>query len=61
MLEPLFNDVSGLQACKKTPAKVFFSEFCKVSKNSYFVEYLQTATSELVRYQVYIFFRLKSI
>ena len=36
--------------------KVFPCEFREVFKNFYFVEHLQTAASELVRYKVYIFF-----
>ena len=35
--------------------KVFSCVFFEVFKNTYFVEYLQTAASDLVRYQVYIF------
>ena len=38
-----------------TPAKAFSCEFCEVFKNTYFVEYLQMAGSELVRYYVHIF------
>ena len=38
-----------------TPAKAFSCEFCEVFKNTYFVEYLQMAASELVRYYVHIF------
>ena len=29
-------------------------EFCKAFKNTYFVEYLQTAASDSVRFKVYI-------
>ena len=35
---------------KSDPSKVFFCEFCKVFKKIYFVEYMRTAASELVRY-----------
>ena len=35
---------------KKTPEKVLSCEFCEVSKNTYFAEYLQIAASELVKY-----------
>ena len=56
MLEFSFNEVSGLETCnfikKMTPAKAFSRE---VVKKIYFVEYLQTTASELVRYKVYIF------
>ena len=39
VLESLFNEVSGIETCN----------FIKVFSNTYFVEYLQTAASELVR------------
>ena len=29
---------------KETPTQLFFCEFCEISKNTYFVEHLQTAT-----------------
>ena len=35
---------------KRTPAKVFSFEFGEIFKNTYFIEYLQTAASESVRY-----------
>ena len=38
-----------------TPAKAFSCEFCEVSKNIYFAEYLRMAAFELVRCYVYIF------
>ena len=31
---------------KETPAQAFFCEICKVFKNTYFEEYLQTTASE---------------
>ena len=37
-----------------TLAKVFSSEFYEVFDTTYFVEYLQTAASELVSYQAHI-------
>ena len=51
VLEPLFN--KSLKVCnfiylylKETPAQVFFSEYCKISKNTYFEEHLRAATPE---------------
>ena len=46
MLESVFNEVSGI--------KVFSCEFYEVFNNTYFAEYLRTATSQLVRYQAHI-------
>ena len=41
-LKPRFDKVSGLKACvfiwKETPTLVFFSEYCKIFKNSVFIE-----------------------
>ena len=34
---------------------MFFHEFCKVFKNTYFAEYMRTVASESKRYQVYMF------
>ena len=33
---------------KRNPAQVFFCEFCKIFKHTYFVEYLQTAASVVI-------------
>ena len=34
---------------KETPAKVFFCDYCQISKNTYFEEHLRTAASENIR------------
>ena len=38
--------------CTKTeaPAQVFSCEFCNIFKNTYFVEHLQMAVTEMTRY-----------
>ena len=42
--ESLFNKVTGLKACifikKDTPTQVFSYEYCKIFKNSFFMEHL---------------------
>ena len=54
VLESLFNEVLGLETVtlSKTGSSksAKFAKFCKVFKNIYFVEYLQTTASELVWY-----------
>ena len=44
VLETLFIKVTGLTACilikKETPTQVFSCEYCKIFKNSFFVEHL---------------------
>ena len=41
--------------CMILKKRLFSCEFCEVFRNIYFVEYLRTAVSELIRYKVYIF------
>ena len=55
-----FNEFAG-GACnfikKENPTQVFSCEFCKVFKNSYFVEYLQTAASDsfsTIKYNLHV-------
>ena len=46
MLESLFNEVTGLEACnciKKTSVYVFSFEYCKIFRNNYFKEHLRVA------------------
>ena len=54
VLESLFNDVLALETVTLSNTgsskSAKFAKFCKVFKNIYFVEYLQTTASELVRY-----------
>ena len=42
VLKPLFGKVSGLKGCvfiqKETPTQVFFCEYYKIFKNSFFIE-----------------------
>ena len=42
ILKPLFGKVSGLKGCvfiqKETPTQVFFCEYYKIFKNSFFIE-----------------------
>ena len=55
MMKSLFNKVAGLQAwhvIKETPKQVLSCEYCEVSKNNYFEEYMQTATSESFAFTV---------
>ena len=52
MLESLFNIIVGL---KQTLRQVFFCEYCKSFKNTYFEEHLRTAASA-----VKSFLRIKS-
>ena len=54
VLESLFNEVLGLETVTSSKTgsikSAKFAKFCKVFKNIYFVEYLQTTASELVWY-----------
>ena len=49
-----FNNVAGLVACnfikKETLAQVLSREFCKISKNTFFTEYLWTIASRNIYY-----------
>ena len=44
MLKSLFNKVTGLKTCifikKETPTQVFSYKYCKIFKNSFFMEHL---------------------
>ena len=54
MLEPLFNNVTGLSPAtllKKTLAQVFSCEFCENSKNIFFYRIPPVAASEYLRTQ----------
>ena len=46
VLEPLFNKVIGLP----TSTQVFSCEYCEISKNNYFEEYLRATASVLLDY-----------
>ena len=50
MLESLLNKVAGLKPYnfikKETLTQVFFYEFCKIFRNSYFAEHVQTPASK---------------
>ena len=54
VLESVFNEASGLETCnsgKVTAAKLLLCGFCKVLRNTYFVEHLYlTVASESVWY-----------
>ena len=49
MLESLFNEVTGTQACnftkKRIQPQVFSCEYCEIFKNTYFDKHLRTAAS----------------
>ena len=51
----------GKYLCWSDPAKVFSCEFCEVFKNICFVECLQTAASELVRYILVEYFPFSEV
>ena len=44
VLESLFNKVTGLKDCilikKETPTAVFYCEYCKIFRNSFFIEHI---------------------
>ena len=48
VLESLFNKAGGLRCANyqiETPTQVFSCDYCKVFKNTYFEEHLQTVAS----------------
>ena len=48
-MESVFDKAAVLKACnfiKKTPTQFFSDEICKIVKNTYFEEHLQTTASD---------------
>ena len=58
MLESLINKVAALKACnfikKRLQHSFFFYKYCKIFKNTYFDEHLQTAASVILTAALYI-------